>query len=65
MCLRAAFNGAFLVSSVLLGWWTDRSRDVRRIALVVNAFPIVGNLLYFVGFNVWVLLVGRIFSGRE
>ncbi|CAG0901415.1 unnamed protein product [Darwinula stevensoni] len=58
-----AFSLASLFSGMLVGYWTDRSGDVRKIALLMNLFQIAGNLFYFIGFFPWILLLGRFISG--
>ncbi|CAG0899524.1 unnamed protein product [Darwinula stevensoni] len=61
--VTSSFSLAALFSGILVGYWADRSRNVRKIALTMNLFQIVGNLLYFIGFSPWVLLLGRFLSG--
>ncbi|CAG0889835.1 unnamed protein product [Darwinula stevensoni] len=61
--VTSSFSLASLFSGMLVGYWTDRSGDVRKIALFMNLFQIAGNLFYFIGFFPWILLLGRFISG--
>ena len=51
------------VSSVVVGKYTDKTRDVRKVALFLSYFNIVGNLFYvFPVFN-WLPIIGRMLCG--
>ena len=60
-------GAAFLLTpilSVIVGKYTDRTRDVRTVALILSFVNIVGNLLYvFPLFNNWLPIFGRILCG--
>eukprot|EP00111_Clytia_hemisphaerica_P016634 TCONS_00049317-protein len=48
---------------LLLGRYTDVTRNL-RYAFLVNLFAIcVGNLMYSLNFNIWLLLIGRLLCG--
>ena len=62
LALGAAF--AFTpTSSIVVGKYTDKTRDVRRVALFLSLFNIVGNLFYVLPFFNWLPIVGRMFCG--
>ena len=65
ICTVIAFSMASLFSGMLVGYWADRSKGVRKIALFMNLFQIAGNILYFIGFFPWILLLGRFVSGTK
>ena len=51
------------ISSIIVGGYTDSTRDARNVALLLSFFNILGNLLYvFPVFN-WFPIVGRMLCG--
>ena len=51
------------VSSVIIGKYTDITRDVRKTALSVSYFNIVGNLFYVFPLFNWFPIIGRMLCG--
>ena len=51
------------ISSIVVGKYTDKTRDVRRVALFLSLFNIVGNLCYVFPLVNWLPIVGRMFCG--
>ena len=59
-------GAAFLltpISSVIVGKYTDRTRDVRKVALILSFFNIVGNLFYVFPLFNWLPIFGRLLCG--
>ena len=51
------------LSSAIVGKYTDKTRDLRKVALFISFFNTIGNLLYvFPVFN-WLPIVGRMLCG--
>ncbi|CAG0896380.1 unnamed protein product [Cyprideis torosa] len=61
--VNSAFSVAGLVSGLLVGVWADNTENTRLIILSLNCFQIVGDILYFIGVNVWVIFIGRLLGG--
>ena len=51
------------ISSIMVGKYTDRTRNVRKVALILAFFNIAGNLLYSFPFFDWIPIVGRLLCG--
>ena len=51
------------ISPIIVGKYTDRTRQVRKAALILSLFNIAGNLLYALPFFTWLPIVGRILCG--
>ena len=51
------------ISSILMGKYTDRTRDVRRVALLITLFNFVGNIFYVFPVVNWLPIVGRLLCG--
>ena len=47
----------------LCGRFTDRTRDVRRVAFVTIAFSVAGNLIYTMTYSKWLPIIGRMLCG--
>ena len=50
-------------SSVLGGWYVDRTGLLREFHIFVNLFSIVGNFIYSVPYSKWFPVIGRMLSG--
>ena len=50
-------------SSVLGGWYVDKTGRLREFHIFVNLFSIAGNLTYSVPFSKWFPVIGRLMSG--
>ena len=51
------------ISSIIVGKYTDRTRQVRKVALILSLFNIAGNLFYSLPFFTWLPVAGRILCG--
>ena len=51
------------IASVIVGKYTDRTRDVRRVVLLLSFFNIAGNLFYVFPFYQWFPIFGRMLCG--
>lgn len=56
-----ALSGA--ISGIILGYLNDVGVSLKRLVLVGVLFLIFGNLLYFIGFNIYVLVISRLVAG--
>ena len=52
-----------IISSLVLGQYVDRTRNIRLVILCCVGFIIAGNLIYVIHFSPYCLLLGRIISG--
>ena len=52
-----------IISSLFLGQYVDRTRNIRLVILCCICFIIAGNLIYVFHFSPYCLLMGRIISG--
>ena len=50
-------------SSMLGGWYVDKTGCLREFHIFVNLFSIVGNLIYCVPSSKWFPVIGRLMSG--
>ena len=51
------------LSSVMGGWYVDKTGHLREFHIFVNMFSIVGNLIYIVPYSKWFPVIGRFLSG--
>ena len=51
------------VSSILGGWYVDKTGRLREFHIFVNLFSIVGNFIYSVPYSKWFPVIGRLMSG--
>jgi hypothetical protein len=54
-----------MFSGLIFGRIADATENIRLIALLVNLFQIVGQFMYFVGNNAYVLIFGRFLGGPD
>ncbi|MEQ2159478.1 hypothetical protein GOODEAATRI_023288, partial [Goodea atripinnis] len=59
----SAFSLSGLLSGPLFGYWSDRTRTMKKIILLSNLFEIIGNFMYFMGYSKWLLLSSRLVAG--
>uniref|UniRef100_A0A3P9AP70 Major facilitator superfamily (MFS) profile domain-containing protein n=1 Tax=Esox lucius TaxID=8010 RepID=A0A3P9AP70_ESOLU len=59
----SAFSLSGLLTGPLFGLWSDRTHSTKTIILFSNAFEIVGNFMYFMGYSKWLLLCSRLVAG--
>jgi predicted MFS family arabinose efflux permease len=56
-----ALSGA--IAGVILGYLYDIGVSLKRLILFGTIFQIIGNVLYFVGINIYVVVTSRLISG--
>jgi predicted MFS family arabinose efflux permease len=56
-----ALSGA--ISGLILGYLNDTGFALKRLVLICIAFKIVGNVLYFIGINIYVVVISRLIAG--
>lgn len=56
-----ALSGA--ISGLILGHLNDLGVPLKRLLIVGGLFEIVGNFLYFVGINVYLIVFSRLIAG--
>lgn len=62
LTLGAAF--AFTpISTIIAGRYTDKTRNIRKVALVLSLFNTFGNLFYVFPFVNWLPIIGRLLCG--
>lgn len=62
--LVGAFSAAQIVTAPLFGAWNDSpTRCMREVTVACLFLGILGNTLYLLAPNVWVLLLARLVSG--
>ena len=59
----ASLNFASIIFVNLCGRFTDRTREVRRVAFFTLAFSAVGNLIYTMTYSKWLPIIGRLLCG--
>ncbi|KFM83064.1 Tetracycline resistance protein, class D, partial [Stegodyphus mimosarum] len=59
----SAYSFSSFFANPLIGWWSDRSLNTRLILLVTILGELIGSILYFVGINTWILVLGRLIAG--
>lgn len=56
-----ALSGA--IAGIILGYLNDRGTSLKRLVLFGILFKIVGNLLYFIGINIYIIVLSRLIAG--
>ena len=59
----AMYMTAAMTSVTVCGHYMDRTRNVRRIALVTLAILVIGNLVYTMTYSKWFPILGRFLCG--
>jgi ceroid-lipofuscinosis MFS transporter 7 len=59
----SAFSISGVISGLYMGKLSDSINYTKPILLIGNLFEIVGNFIYFIAFNKWLLLLSRFISG--
>ncbi|XP_048831886.1 uncharacterized protein LOC125708418 isoform X3 [Brienomyrus brachyistius] len=59
----SAFSLSGLLAGPFFGQWSDRTRTTKNIILFANLFEVVGNFMYFMNFDKWLLLSSRLVAG--
>ena len=61
--ISSAYYIAAIISSLVIGRYTDRTRNIRSTLSICLAIIIVGNILYAIPYSPYFLLVGRFIAG--
>ncbi len=56
-----ALSGA--ISGIILGYLNDTGVSLKRLVLFGIMFKIIGNILYFIGINIYVVVISRLIAG--
>ncbi len=56
-----ALSGA--IAGVIFGYLNDSGVSLKRLVLVGCVFKIIGNILYFIGINIYVVVISRLIAG--
>ena len=56
-----ALSGA--IAGIILGYLNDLGMPLKRLILFGILFKIIGNLLYFIGINIYVIVLSRLIAG--
>jgi predicted MFS family arabinose efflux permease len=56
-----ALSGA--IAGIILGYLNDIGISLKRLVLFGIMFKIIGNILYFIGINIYVLVLSRLIAG--
>jgi predicted MFS family arabinose efflux permease len=56
-----ALSGA--ISGIILGYLNDIGFSLKRLMLFGMLFKIIGNILYFIGINIYVVVLSRLIAG--
>uniref|UniRef100_A0A3B3QNQ3 Major facilitator superfamily domain-containing protein 8-like n=1 Tax=Paramormyrops kingsleyae TaxID=1676925 RepID=A0A3B3QNQ3_9TELE len=59
----SAFSLSGLLAGPFFGQLSDRTRTTKNIILFANLFEVVGNFMYFMNFDKWLLLSSRLVAG--
>jgi len=62
LCL-SAYSFSDLLSSPLLGRWSDKFDNTKLIILFANIWQILGSFIYFIGRDKWLIIAGRFIAG--
>jgi predicted MFS family arabinose efflux permease len=56
-----ALSGA--IAGIILGYLNDIGVSLKRLVLFGIMFKIIGNLLYFIGINIYIVVISRLIAG--
>ncbi|CAF1029115.1 unnamed protein product [Didymodactylos carnosus] len=56
-----ALSGA--IAGIILGYLTDKGYRLKRLVIISLLFKIVGNILYFLGINIYFIILSRLIAG--
>ena len=56
-----ALSGA--IAGIILGYLNDTGIPLKRLVLFGVMFKIIGNLLYFIGINIYIVVLSRLIAG--
>ncbi|CAF1006581.1 unnamed protein product [Rotaria sordida] len=61
--LLAAFALSSSIAGLIFGHLSDIGYSLKQIAIICIGFKIIGNLLYFIGINFYVVIIARLIAG--
>lgn len=61
--MLSAFSLSGSIAGVFMGQWSDKRHSSKLIIVIANLFEIIGNLIYCLGINKYMLLLSRFISG--
>ena len=61
--LLSVFSLSGAIAGLVLGYLNDTGVSLKRLVLSGILFKIVGNILYFVGINIYVVVLSRFIAG--
>ncbi|CAF4400872.1 unnamed protein product, partial [Rotaria socialis] len=56
-----ALSGA--IAGIILGYLNDIGISLKRLVLFGIMFKIIGNILYFIGINIYIVVISRLIAG--
>jgi predicted MFS family arabinose efflux permease len=56
-----ALSGA--IAGIILGYLNDTGISLKRLVIFGIMFKIIGNLLYFIGINIYIVVISRLIAG--
>lgn len=56
-----AFSGA--IAGIIMGYMNDNGVSLKRLVFVGILFKIVGNILYLIGINIYIVVLSRLIAG--
>jgi predicted MFS family arabinose efflux permease len=56
-----ALSGA--IAGIILGYLNDMGMSLKRLVLFGMIFKILGNILYFIGINIYFIVLSRLIAG--
>lgn len=56
-----ALSGA--IAGIILGYLNDIGVSLKHLVLFGVIFKIVGNMLYFIGINIYIVVISRLIAG--
>jgi len=56
-----ALSGA--IAGIILGYLNDTGISLKRLVLFGIMFKIIGNILYFIGINIYIVILSRLIAG--
>lgn len=56
-----ALSGA--IAGIILGYLNDIGVSLKRLIILGCVFQMIGNIIYFIGFNIYVLVLSRLIAG--
>lgn len=61
--LISAFSLSGAIAGLILGHFNDMGVSLKRLVLFGSICQVAGNILYFIGVNIYVLVISRLIAG--